>query len=109
MQIEATRETARSAEAPEVLALAPDAILEDIASEIAGVERIDIHFPSFKDGRGFSLAARLRERGFEGELRAVGDLIPDQARLLKRAGFDRVAPDRSGAARSNPARFSRRA
>ena len=98
MQIEATRETARSAEAPEVLALPPDAILEDIASEIAGVERIDIHFPSFKDGRGFSLAARLRERGFEGELRAVGDLIPDQARLLKRAGFDRVAPDQSGQA-----------
>lgn len=64
------------------------------ALEAAGNhEAIDIRFASFKDGRGFSLAALLRERGFEGELRAVGDVLPDQLDLLQRSGFDSVLPD----------------
>lgn len=66
------------------------------AAELArGAVQVDIRFASFKDGRGFSLAALLRERaGFTGRLRAVGDLIPDQAQHLKRVGFDDVMPDR---------------
>lgn len=47
-------------------------------------------FSGFRDGRGFSLAATLRERGFTGELIASGDVIPDQAAMLKRVGFDAV-------------------
>ena len=63
---------------------------------IGGAERVDIRFASFQDGRGFSLATQLRQRaGFSGRLRAVGDLIPDQAQLLARVGFDDVAPDRT--------------
>lgn len=54
---------------------------------------IDIRFSSFKDGRGFSLAALLRERGFDGRLRAVGDILPDQLDHLRRSGFDAVHPD----------------
>jgi len=50
---------------------------------------IAIAFPSFTDGRGFSLARLLRERhGFKGEIRAVGYLIPDHGQFLLRAGFD---------------------
>ena len=50
---------------------------------------IAIAFPSFTDGRGFSLARLLRERhGFKGEIRAVGYLIPDHAQFLLRSGFD---------------------
>lgn len=50
---------------------------------------IAILFPSFSDGRGFSLARILRDRlGFGGEIRAVGTLIPDQAQFLLRSGFD---------------------
>lgn len=50
---------------------------------------IAISFPSFTDGRGFSLARLLRERhGFKGELRAVGHLIPDHGQFLLRSGFD---------------------
>jgi phosphoadenosine phosphosulfate reductase len=50
---------------------------------------IAIAFPSFTDGRGFSLARLLRERhGFKGELRAVGHLIPDHGQFLLRSGFD---------------------
>lgn len=49
-----------------------------------------ITFPVFRDGRGFTLAARLRERGYTGRLEAEGPLLPDQARPLARCGFDAV-------------------
>ena len=49
-----------------------------------------INFPVFRDGRGFTLAARLRERGYAGRLEAAGPLLPDQARHLSRCGFDAV-------------------
>ena len=54
-----------------------------------------IDFPSFSDGRGFSLARRLRELGFKGRLRASGRLIVDQYAMARRVGFDEVevAPD----------------
>ncbi len=50
-----------------------------------------VDFPAFADGRGFSLAVRLRKDfGFKGEIRATGPVIPDQALFLLRAGFDTV-------------------
>ncbi|MGI0116251.1 DUF934 domain-containing protein [Zooshikella sp. RANM57] len=50
---------------------------------------IAINFPSFTDGRGYSIARILRERlGYQGELRAVGDILHDQLFYLKRCGFD---------------------
>ncbi len=50
---------------------------------------IAINFPAFSDGRGLSLAVLLRTRyGFEGELRAVGDVHPDVIHYMKRCGFD---------------------
>ena len=49
-----------------------------------------ITFPVFRDGRGFTLAARLRERGYRGRIEADGHLLPDQARNLARCGFDAV-------------------
>ena len=56
----------------------------------SGANRLTIRFGAFRDGRGFSLASILRERGYGGELIATGDLLPDQARHLKRSGFDAV-------------------
>ena len=56
--------------------------------------RIDIQFDTFRDGRGFSLAAMLRQAGFAGELRAVGPLLPDQKEMLKRVGFDAIVSER---------------
>lgn len=69
----------------------------ETAREIAArAKRIDIRFPRFRDGRGFSLGALLRQRaGFKGELRAVGDVLPDQVFYLKRVGFDAVAPEKA--------------
>ncbi len=49
---------------------------------------VAINFPSFMDGRGFSYARELRERGFRGELRATGNIIRDQLAYLSRCGFD---------------------
>ncbi len=50
---------------------------------------VAVRFAAFTDGRGYSQARLLRERlGFAGELRAVGDVLIDQARFLGRSGFD---------------------
>jgi len=50
---------------------------------------IGINFPKFTDGRGYSAARLLRERhGYEGELRAFGDVLIDQLFSMQRCGFD---------------------
>jgi uncharacterized protein (DUF934 family) len=51
---------------------------------------IRIAFPAPGDGRGFTLARRLRGMGYRGRLRAAGPLIADQYPLARRAGFDEV-------------------
>lgn len=53
---------------------------------------IAIDFPNFNDGRGYSLARRLRAAGYDGELRAVGEILRDQAFYLARCGFSSFAP-----------------
>ena len=57
------------------------------------LRRIDIAFPAFTDGRGYSAARILREAGFTGELRAVGDVLVDQLAYMRRCGFDAFEPD----------------
>lgn len=60
-----------------------------LAEDIERIGLIAISFPKFTDGRGFSSARLLRERyGFKGELRAVGQILPDTVFFLSRAGFD---------------------
>jgi uncharacterized protein (DUF934 family) len=54
------------------------------------VALIAIAFPSFSDGRGFSLGKCLRNAGFSGTLRAVGPLIADQFAYALACGFDEV-------------------
>jgi uncharacterized protein (DUF934 family) len=54
---------------------------------------IEISFPAFRDGRGYSAARVLREAGYAGELRAAGDVLVDQIPLMRRCGFDSFAPD----------------
>lgn len=55
---------------------------------------IEVAFPSFMDGRGYSSARVLREAGFTGELRAEGDVLLDQIRHMVRCGFDSFAPQK---------------
>lgn len=53
---------------------------------------VEVSFPSFRDGRGYSAARVLREAGYAGELRAAGDVLVDQMPLMRRCGFDSFAP-----------------
>lgn len=74
--------------------LGPDTPLSALPDHLHR-DLIAIDFPSFSDGRGFSLARRLRELGYKGRLRAAGRLIADQYAMARRVGFDEVevAPD----------------
>lgn len=56
---------------------------------------IEVNFPAFGDGRGYSSARILREAGYTGELRAVGDVLVDQIAYMRRCGFDAFAPDQT--------------
>jgi uncharacterized protein (DUF934 family) len=52
------------------------------------LDRIDLHFPHFTDGRAYSQAHLLRRRlGFKGDLRATGDVLIDQLIQMERTGF----------------------
>jgi uncharacterized protein (DUF934 family) len=53
---------------------------------------VEVAFPAFTDGRGYSAARILRESGYEGELRACGDVLVDQLLAMRRCGFDSFAP-----------------
>ena len=54
---------------------------------------VEVNFPAFGDGRGYSSARILREAGYDGELRAVGDVLVDQLAYMRRCGFDAFEPD----------------
>lgn len=70
-----------------------DAEPDTIADDLAQLPVIAIHFPVFRDGRGFSLARILRGRlGYKGELRATGDVLRDQLFFMQRCGFDAFDP-----------------
>ncbi|WP_407305721.1 DUF934 domain-containing protein [Acinetobacter sp.] len=52
------------------------------------LDAIFVEFAGFNDGRGYSFAALLRRQGYQGELRATGDIFKDVLNYLKRSGFD---------------------
>jgi uncharacterized protein (DUF934 family) len=60
---------------------------------IAGLPVVGVHFPQFADGRGYSIAVLLRSRlAYQGEVRAIGDVLRDQFNYLVRCGFDALQP-----------------
>lgn len=67
--------------------------LEEVEAAAATTDVLVLEFEAFRQGQGFSLASILRERGFIGRLIAAGKLLPDQARHLRRTGFDAVELD----------------
>lgn len=60
---------------------------------LARLRLIEVNFPVFTDGRGYSAARVLREAGYAGELRAVGEVLVDQIAFMRRCGFDSFDPD----------------
>ena len=72
-----------------VLQLANDADPREVSLE--GIERVELHFPKFADGRAFSQAFLLRRRlGFQGDIRATGEVLIDQLVQMQRTGFSSV-------------------
>lgn len=77
------------ADKPE-LVLLPETDPEDIRDQLDEADLVGIDFPSFADGRGLTLARRLRRMGYLGRLRATGHVLADQYAMTRRAGFDEV-------------------
>ncbi len=75
---------------PAAAVLPSDADPEELRGRIADLAAIAVEFPSFADGRGFTIARRLRLMGFHGRLRARGHVLADQYAMARRAGFDEV-------------------
>ena len=82
-----TAQEHQGVESAVVLALAND--VDPRTLDLNGVDRIDLQFPAFTDGRAYSQAFLLRRRlRFAGELRATGDVLIDQLVQMQRIGFD---------------------
>ena len=69
----------------QALTVANDVDVHTLAFD--NVQRIDLNFPKFTDGRAYSQAFVLRRRGFDGDLRATGDVLVDQLLPMQRSGF----------------------
>ncbi|WP_420012000.1 DUF934 domain-containing protein [Tateyamaria sp.] len=84
---------------------ANDAMALDVPSDAdpdtipLNAQIIRVDFPSFADGRGFTIARMLRLRGYQGRLRAQGHVISDQYAMARRSGFDEVEISQALAAR----------
>ncbi|WP_417254760.1 DUF934 domain-containing protein [Celeribacter sp.] len=68
----------------------PSDTAPETLAQYGNAAAIRIDFPSFADGRGFTLARLLRQAGFQGRLRAKGHVIADQYAMARRSGFDEV-------------------
>ncbi len=67
--------------------------VEALAYDLPRLALVAVAFPKFRDGRAFTSATLLRERlGFNGEVRAVGDVLREQAGFMMRCGFDAYEP-----------------
>lgn len=87
------------------LLVANDTPVTAIRPYFGAVDLVAVTFPAFSDGRGLSLARRLRRAGFAGTLRASGPLIADQFAEALACGFDEVSLPDSTAARQPVAQW----
>lgn len=73
--------------------LQPSELVEDLAYDLAGLAVVELVFAKFRDGRPYSSARVLRGRlGYRGEVRAIGDVLREQALQMVRCGFDAFVP-----------------
>lgn len=72
--------------------LEPDQPPAPLLEHLGEINLIVVNFTAFMDGRGFTYGRELRERGYQGELRAGGHFIRDQMTYLHRVGFDAFQP-----------------
>lgn len=86
---QADRETLVARGAPIGVALKNTEPVAALASDLGRLTLIALEFPKFTDGRAYTQSRIVRERlGFRGELRATGQVLPDQLAFMRRCGFD---------------------
>jgi len=62
--------------------------IEELRPWLDRLDLIALPFPAFTDGRAYSLARQIRQDGFRGQLRASGNVLPDQLQFMAQVGFD---------------------
>lgn len=71
----------------------PDQEVEVLAYDLPRIAVVALAFPKYRDGRAYTSARLLRERfGYQGQVRAVGDVLQEQAGFMVRCGFDAFEP-----------------
>ncbi|WP_299002755.1 DUF934 domain-containing protein [uncultured Caulobacter sp.] len=71
----------------------PDQEVEVLAYDLPRLAVVALAFPKYRDGRAYTSARLLRERfSYEGQIRAVGDVLREQAGFMVRCGFDAFEP-----------------
>jgi uncharacterized protein (DUF934 family) len=71
-----------------VLKISNDTDVDSAVTGLATAEVIELHFPKFTDGRAYSQAVQLRRRhGYQGDIRATGEVLIDQLAQMQRTGF----------------------
>ena len=69
--------------------LAPEDDVRQLADKLSQLNTVEVSYPVYTDGRGHSQARMLRDQlSFDGEIRAVGDVRPDQIQMMIRCGID---------------------
>ena len=91
------------------LDIASDADPDELYYRLGSAQMVRIDFPSFADGRGFTIARTLRLKGYSGRLRAKGHVLADQYAMARRSGFDEVEIDYTLADRQPEAQWLARA
>ncbi len=70
-----------------------DQEVEVLAYDLPRIAVVALTFPKYRDGRAYTSARLLRERfNYEGQVRAVGDVLQEQAGFMVRCGFDAFEP-----------------
>ncbi len=83
------REALAAREAPVGLRIGPADSVDELIPELSRIDLVEIEFPVFTEGRGYSQARLLRQRlGYRGRLRATGDVSRDRLAFMRRCGFD---------------------
>ncbi len=83
------RDSLKTNQSPLGLLVEGDSDIHSFKDDLSQFAIIVINIPAFTDGRGYSLTKLIRyQYGFTGEMRAAGEVLPDQALYLSRVGFD---------------------
>jgi len=70
-----------------------DEEVEALAYDLPRIAVVALDFPKFRNGRAYTSATLLRERfNYTGQVRAVGDVLREQAGFMVRCGFDAFEP-----------------